>query len=42
MNPERAMDERQRKANLRLGLILGSVALIFFLGFIVKSALFGF
>lgn len=35
------MDDRQRKANLRLGLILASVALVFFLGFIAKSALFG-
>jgi hypothetical protein len=36
------VDERQRKANLRLGLILATVALVFFVGFIVKSALFGF
>ena len=42
MNPEQSVDERQRKANLRLGLILASVALIFFLGFIAKSAMFGF
>jgi hypothetical protein len=35
------MDGRQRKANLRLGLILASIALVFFFGFIVKSALFG-
>jgi|NGEPerStandDraft_6_1074524.scaffolds.fasta_scaffold26313_3 hypothetical protein len=35
------MDDRQRKANLRLALILASVALVFFFGFIVKSALFG-
>jgi hypothetical protein len=35
------MDDRQRKANLRLALILASVALVFFVGFIVKSALFG-
>jgi len=33
--------ERQRKANLRLALVLASIALVFFLGFIVKSALFG-
>jgi hypothetical protein len=35
------MDDRQRKANLRLAFILASVALVFFFGFIVKSALFG-
>jgi hypothetical protein len=35
------MDERQRNANLRLGLILASIALVFFLGFIAKSAFFG-
>ena len=32
---------QQRRANLRLGLILGSVAIALFVGFIVKSALFG-
>jgi hypothetical protein len=30
------VDERQRRANLRLALILASVALAFSLGFIVK------
>lgn len=30
----------QKKSNLRLGLILASVALAFFVGFIVKLALF--
>ena len=35
------IDERQRKANVRLGLILGSIALAFFVGFIAKSAFFG-
>jgi hypothetical protein len=35
------MDDRQRKANLRLGLILASIALVFFVGFIAKSAFFG-
>ena len=29
----------QRKRNVRLGLILGSVALVFFVGFIVRMAL---
>jgi hypothetical protein len=33
-------DERQKKANLRLALILASIALVFFFGFIVKSVLF--
>ncbi len=32
--------DRQKKANLRLALILASIALIFFVGFIAKSALF--
>lgn len=35
------MDERQRKANVRLGLILVSVALIFALGFVAKIAFLG-
>ena len=29
----------RKKANLRLGLILASIALVFFVGFIVKSVL---
>jgi hypothetical protein len=33
-------DERQKRANVRLGLILASIALVFFVGFIVKSVLF--
>ncbi|MES1162121.1 MAG: cytochrome oxidase small assembly protein [Rhizobacter sp.] len=33
--------EQQKKSNLRLGLILGSIAVVIFLGFIVKSAVFG-
>jgi len=33
--------ERQRKANLRLALILASVALAFGLGFVAQIALFG-
>ena len=32
------MDDRQRKANVRLALILASVALVFALGFIAKMA----
>lgn len=35
------VNERQKKANLRLALILASVALVFFLGFMAKSALLG-
>jgi len=35
------MSSEQKKNNLRLGLILGSVALVFFLGFIGKLVLFG-
>jgi hypothetical protein len=31
----------QRKANLRLALILASVALAFAVGFVAKAALFG-
>ena len=31
----------QKKSNLRLGLILASIAVAIFVGFIVKSALFG-
>jgi hypothetical protein len=36
MNPN-----AQKKNNLRLGLILASVALVFFLGFVGKMVLFG-
>jgi hypothetical protein len=32
--------DRQKKANLRLALILASIALVFFVGFIAKSVLF--
>jgi hypothetical protein len=32
-------DEEQKKKNLRLALILGSIALVFFLGFIAKITL---
>ncbi|WP_298832196.1 cytochrome oxidase small assembly protein [uncultured Piscinibacter sp.] len=35
------MTREQRKNNVRLGLILASVALVLFLGFMAKSALFG-
>jgi hypothetical protein len=33
------MSPEQKKANLRLALILASIALVFFIGFIAKSAL---
>ncbi|WP_212744122.1 cytochrome oxidase small assembly protein [Ramlibacter sp. 2FC] len=33
------MTPQQKKGNLRLGLILASVALVFFLGFMVKMVL---
>ena len=32
--------DRQKKANLRLALILASIALVFFVGFIAKNAFF--
>ncbi len=35
------LDERQRKANVRLALILASVALMFGLGFVAKIAWLG-
>jgi len=35
------MTPQQKKANVRLGLILASVAVALFIGFMVKSALFG-
>jgi hypothetical protein len=31
----------QRKANRRLGVILGTVALVFFLGFVARMVIFG-
>ncbi len=33
------MTPEQKRANLKTGLILASVALVFFIGFIVKMAL---
>jgi hypothetical protein len=35
------MTPEQKKNNLRLGLILASVAVVLFIGFMAKSALFG-
>ena len=34
-------DEDRKKSNLRLALILASIALVFFLGFIAKMVLLG-
>ena len=36
-----ALNEQQRKANLRLALILASVAAVFALGIFIKIALLG-
>ena len=36
-----ALSEQQRKANLRLALILASVAFMFGAGFVVKMVFFG-
>jgi len=36
-----AQTEQQRKANVRLGLILASVALVFAVGFVVKMVWLG-
>jgi hypothetical protein len=33
--------DQQKKSNLRLALILASIAFAFFVGFIAKSAFFG-
>ena len=42
VEPAFAMNqEQQRKRNVRLGLILGSVALVFFIGFIVRMLVLG-
>jgi len=34
-------DDRRSRANVRLALILASVALVFFIGFVAKIALLG-
>jgi hypothetical protein len=36
-----AMTPEQKKNNLRLGLILGSIAIVFFIGFMAKLIFFG-
>ena len=38
---DRNMTPEQKKANVRLGLVLASVAVVLFIGFMVKSSLFG-
>ena len=35
------MNEEQKKANVRMAVILASIALVFFAGFIVKMYLLG-
>ena len=35
------MTPEQKKANLRMALILASIALVVFVGFMAKTALFG-
>ena len=36
-----AQTPQQRRANLKLALVLASVAIVFGLGFVAKAALFG-
>jgi hypothetical protein len=36
-----AMNPEQKKSNLRLALILASVAVVLFVGFVVKASVFG-
>jgi len=36
------MTPEQQRANRRLGWILATIALVFFIGFIARAALFGF
>ena len=36
-----AKDDERRKGNLRLALILASIAVVFFLGFLAKMVLLG-
>jgi len=35
------MTPEQKKQNLRLALVLASIAIVLFIGFIAKSAIFG-
>jgi hypothetical protein len=36
------MTPEQKKSNLRMALVLASIAIVFFVGFMVKMALLGF
>lgn len=35
------VQDRQRKSNVKLALVLASVAIVFFVGFVTKMILFG-
>ncbi len=39
--PDTGMTPDQKKTNLRTGLILASIALVFFIGFMVKMVVLG-
>lgn len=39
--PVRTMTDEQKKANRRTGLILASVVLMFFVGFVARMAILG-
>jgi hypothetical protein len=39
--PDKMADDERKKSNLRLALILASIALVFFLGFLAKMLLLG-
>jgi hypothetical protein len=41
MRTDAMTPEEQKKANLRMALVLASIAAVFFIGFIVKMALLG-
>ena len=41
IEPSSRQATEQRKANVKTGLILGSIALMFFAGFVVKMFLLG-
>ena len=41
LKPNLVMTPDQKKKNLRLALILGSVAVVFLVGFVAKAALIG-
>jgi hypothetical protein len=41
MAEQRKITPEQKRSNVRLGLILGAIAVAIFVGFIAKSAIFG-